>query len=406
MKKTLSLLALALCGASIYAQTPSDVETVDLGLPSGTLWANMNLGATSVTEYGNYFSWGETSIREDEYFSQETYPLYKVTQSSYIDPDGFTVTETKKGYVKYVREPDASTCGYDGFYDNKYELESVDDAASVLWGDSWKLPTEAQWKELVSECTWQTVTLNGTNGYKVVGKNNKYIFLPKGGFCYNSYSRNHRGEYACYWSSTLSYTSEEAYGFTKQDGQGGVGDTRWAGRLMRAVSTSTLTPTEKEKCKKPVIQYENGKLIFSSETEGAQYVYSISDDDMRTATTNDVVALSLTYVISVYAIKAGYDNSDVVTAALCWIDAAPQTEGIENGIGNVSANAVLIQSSNGTLNISGAREGNVINIYTTSGVMVGSAQAKGTSISIETGLRKGEIAIVKIDDKSMKVTMK
>ncbi len=54
MKKMLSLLALALCGASIYAQTPSDVETVDLGLPSGTLWANMNLGATSVTEYGNY----------------------------------------------------------------------------------------------------------------------------------------------------------------------------------------------------------------------------------------------------------------------------------------------------------------------------------------------------------------
>lgn len=406
MKKLLPLLAFALCCASVYAQAPSGVETVDLGLPSGTLWANMNLGASSVTEYGHYFSWGESSIREYEYFDQESYPLYKITQNSYIDSDGFTVTETKKGYVKYVRESDASTCGYDGFYDNKYELESVDDAASVLWGDSWKLPTEGQWEELSSECTWQPVTLNGINGYKVVGKNNNYIFLPKGGYCYNSYSRNYRGEYACYWSSTLSYSSDEAYGFTKTDNQHGVGNTRWAGRLMRAVSTSTVTPSEKEKCKKPVIQYENGKLIFSSETEGVQFVYSITDDDMRAATTTDVVALGLTYIVSVYAIKTGYDNSDVATAALCWIDAMPQTEGIANGFANVRANAVLIQSSNGMLNISGASEGTIVNIYTTSGLMVESAISTGTSLSIATGLRKGEIAIVKIGDKSIKVMMK
>ena len=359
-----------------------------------------------MTDYGSYFAWGETSIRESEYFNQESYPLYKVTQSSYIDADGFTVTETKKGYIKYVREPDASKYGYDGFFDNKYELESIDDAASVLWGDSWKLPTQTQWEELVTECTWQAVTLNGINGYKVIGKNSKYIFLPMGGYCYNSYSRNYRGEYACYWSSTLSYTSEEAYGFTKHEGQGGVGDTRWAGRLMRAVSKINQSPVEKEKCKKPIIQYENGKLTFSSETEGAQFVYSITDDDVHTATTADVVALGLTYIVKVYASKTGLDNSDVITATLCWIDTDPKTERIQNGVAQVRANAVLIQSNNGILNIDGINNGTDIAVYSSTGMMVSSVKASGTSTSIATNLRSGEIAIVKIGDKSVKVLMR
>lgn len=406
MKRVLSLLAFAVGYGLSYAQAPSDVETIDLGLSSGTLWANMNLGANSVTDYGNYFAWGETSIREYEDFNQEAYPLYKVSQNSYIDADGFTVTETIKGYTKYVREQDASAYGYDGFFDNKYELESVDDAACVLWGDNWKLPTQAQWEELTTECSWQSVTLNGINGYKVVGKNGKYIFLPKGGYCYNGYSRNYRGEYACYWSSTLSYTSEEAYNLTKQDGQGGVAGTRWAGRLMRAVSSTTLSPTEKERCKKPIVQYENGKLIFSSETEGAQFVYSITDDDMRTATTNDVVALGLTYIVNVYAIKTGLDNSEVATAVLCWIDATPQTEGIVNSVAEVSARAILIQSNGSTLTIQGADDGTDIIVFSSAGVMVGASKVSGSSSSIKTGLRSGEIAIVKIGDKSVKVMMK
>lgn len=367
----------------------------------------MNLGANSVTDYGNYFAWGETSIREYEYFNQESYPLYKVTQSSYIDADGFTVTETKKGYIKYVRETDASTYGYDDFYDNKYELESVDDAASVLWGDRWKLPTEAQWEELSTECTWQAVTLNGVNGFKVIGKNDKYIFLPKGGYCYNSYSRNYIGEYACYWSSTLSYTSEEAYGYTNTGNpNSSVGNTRWAGRLLRAVSTTNLPPVEKEKCKTPAIKYEDGKLLFSSDTEGAEFVYSITDEDMRTATTSEAVSLSLTYVVNVYASKTGLENSDVVTATLCWIDAEPKTEGIENGVAQVRANAVLIQSNSGILNIEGVYDDTDITVYSTAGMMVGSSKASGASTSITTGLRNGEIAIVKIGDKSVKVVIK
>ena len=72
----------------------------------------------------------------------------------------------------------------------------------------------------------------------------------------------------------------------------------------------------------------------------------------------------------------------------------------------VRGNAILIQSSNGTLNIRGAADGTSIGIYTTSGVMIGSAKSTGTSTSIATDLRKGEIAIVKIGNKSVKVVMK
>lgn len=387
------------------AQVPSNVESVDLGLPSGTLWANMNIGANSVTEYGNYFSWGETSIREYHNFYQKYDPLFKVTENSYIDDDGFTVTDKIQGYIKYVKKTDATTCGYDGFYDDKTDLESVDDAACVLWGEDWKLPTEAQWRELESECTWQAVTLNGINGYKVIGKDNKYIFLPKGGYCYNEWSENYKGEYACYWSSSLSYSSEEAYGFTKTDDSRGVGDSRWAGRLLRAVSTTGTMPVEKEKCMKPLISYENGELRFTSETDGAEFVYSITDNDIRTATTDYAVSLGLTYNISVYATKSGYENSDIATATLCWIDTDPKTEGIENGVAQVRANAVLIQSHDGTLSIAGVVDGTDIAVYSTSGQMVGSAKAHDTTSTITTTLRSGNVAIIRIGEKSVKVIM-
>lgn len=78
----------------------------------------------------------------------------------------------------------------------------------------------------------------------------------------------------------------------------------------------------------------------------------------------------------------------------------------KNSLEQVRANTILIQSYNGTLNIQGASDGTNICIYSTSGMMVGSAKSVGSSASIATSLRNGEIAIVKIGDKSVKVVMK
>ena len=159
-----------------------------------------------------------------------------------------------------------------------------------------------------------------------------------------------------------------------------------------------------EKCGTPTIGYNDGKLTFTCKTEGAECVANISDTDIKTHYGNEI-SLTVTYTISVYATATGYENSDVATATLCWIDTEPKTEGIESGVAQVKANAVLIQSHDGTVSVEGVADGTDITIYDTSGQMVGSAKAQGTISTISTSLRRGNVAIVRIGDKSVKVVM-
>ena len=97
---------------------------------------------------------------------------------------------------------------------------------------------------------------------------------------------------------------------------------------------------------------------------------------------------------------------DVATATLCWIDTEPKTEGIESGVAQVKANAVLIQSHDGTVSVEGVADGTDITIYDTSGQMVGSTKAHCNYTTIATNLRNGSVAIVRIGDKSFKIIMK
>lgn len=156
------------------------------------------------------------------------------------------------------------------------------------------------------------------------------------------------------------------------------------------------------KCSTPIITYNNGELAFSCDTEGAEFVYEISDADIKKGYVANV-KLDATYHISVYAAKTGYNNSDVATATLCWIDVDPKTEGITNGVANVRAMPVMIQNNGNALKISGVPEGCVINVYDLSGQMVGSAKAASETTDISTSLHSGEIGIVKIGEKTIKV---
>lgn len=162
---------------------------------------------------------------------------------------------------------------------------------------------------------------------------------------------------------------------------------------------------QQQKCEKPIIHYSNGKLSFECATDGATCQSTITDTDIASYSENEI-QLSVTYNISVYASKAGYDNSDIVTATLCWIDADPKTEGIESGVAQVKANAVLIQSHDGTVSVEGVADGTDITIYDTSGQMVGSTKAHCNYTTIATNLRNGSVAIVRIGDKSLKIIMK
>jgi hypothetical protein len=158
-------------------------------------------------------------------------------------------------------------------------------------------------------------------------------------------------------------------------------------------------------CSRPTIHYKNGTLSFSSQTEGASFQYTISDSDIKSDEGN-VVKLNVTYNISVYATKTGYNNSDIATATLCWIDVDPKTEGITDNVAQVRAKAVLIQSNGSTLSISGAEDGTSINVYSINGAQVGSAISQNGEATINTILQPSSVAIVKIGDKSVKVVIK
>lgn len=136
-------------------------EYVDLGLPSGTLWATRNIGANTPVEYGDYFAWGETKPKD----------VYDWGTYKWCKGSGHTFT-------KYCTNYDY---GYNGFTDHKRKLDPEDDAAYVNWGSSWRMPTKEQQDELREKCTWTWTTLDGVNGRLVTGPNGNTIFLPAAG---------------------------------------------------------------------------------------------------------------------------------------------------------------------------------------------------------------------------------
>jgi hypothetical protein len=148
------------------------------------------------------------------------------------------------------------------------------------------------------------------------------------------------------------------------------------------------------KCVTPTISYSDGRLYFMSETEGADFIYSINDNDIKAGNGNEV-QLEVIYQISVYATKPGYENSDVATATLCWIDADPANEGITNGVANIRVKALLIQNTNNVFTISGTDIGTSICVFDTSGKMIGSATSTSDITNVPTSLQPGNIALLR-----------
>ena len=166
---------------------------------------------------------------------------------------------------------------------------------------------------------------------------------------------------------------------------------------------------EIQKCATPTISYANGEVTFNSETEGVTFIYDtdIEDEDI-TGGIGNKVQFSVTYHISAYATKEGYENSDVVTATLCWIDVEPRTEGIsdEDAVTEVKALPVLIQTQGGTISVQGPDDGTMVSVYSADGKLYGSSVTNNGSATIATTLQPGSIAIVKIGEKSIKVAIK
>lgn len=178
-------------GPVAYTTCPDEnhPHLIDLGLPSGTLWACCNVGATTPEGYGGYYAWGETS--EKSVYNEVTYQYCTGT-----DSDG------------------------DGWYDSNKQYQNIGsdiagtqyDVATVKWGSGWCMPSNAQHEELISNTTSEWTTVNGINGRKFTGSNGGTIFLPAAGDRWGS-DLYLVGSYGYYWSSSLyeSYPSDAWY---------------------------------------------------------------------------------------------------------------------------------------------------------------------------------------------------
>ncbi|MBQ9559109.1 MAG: Ig-like domain-containing protein [Bacteroidaceae bacterium] len=185
----------ATCMVTVEAANETH-EYVDLGLPSGTLWATCNIGANAPEDFGDYFAWGETVGGKTD-FSWGTYILCNGSSNT---------------LTKYCAS-DSPYMGYNGFIDNLTELLPEDDAAYVNWGADWRMPTKDQFDELLNT-NYTTVEYTGQNGIaglKITsirtGYTDRSIFLPGGG-CYNGSTLEHPNLFGEYWSRTLLYNNK------------------------------------------------------------------------------------------------------------------------------------------------------------------------------------------------------
>ena len=175
-------------------EVPSKYEFVDLGLPSGTLWADRNVGAEKPEDFGLYFAWGETQgyseITDEKQFSWSDYELCGGSDST------LTKYNNNSSY---------------GTVDNLTVLEQVDDAAYVS-DNTCRMPTKVDFEELTANTTSTWETLNGVNGRRFTSKTNgNSIFVPAAGRCYDGSVYN-VGSDGYLWSSSLN-ESNPRYGW-------------------------------------------------------------------------------------------------------------------------------------------------------------------------------------------------
>ncbi len=182
---------------TIEGAAADEHQYVDLGLTSGLKWATCNIGADAPEEYGDYFAWAET----EPYYSSLAPLAWKDGKTGY---SWGTYTWCEGSYNTQTKYCVSNSFG---IVDNKTVLEAEDDAAYANWGSSWRMPTDDEWTELMTECDWTWTTLNGVNGRLVTGPNHNSIFLPAAGSWFET-DLEDTGAVGLYWSSSLGTTSD------------------------------------------------------------------------------------------------------------------------------------------------------------------------------------------------------
>ena len=217
-------------------------EYVDLGL--SVKWATCNVGATSPTDYGDYFAWGETEPYYQPGYAQSESPLWKSGKSAGYDWSTYKYCNgSSSTMTKYCTKSSYGTVDYEAM------LDLTDDAARANWGGSWCMPTPTEFEELLNRdnCAWiwyasGNSEFNGVAGYKVTsrksGYKGNYIFLPAAGYRVGT-SLDNAGSSGGYWSSFLdtggSSVARGLYFSSVYRGTSGSRNFRYYGRSVRPV---------------------------------------------------------------------------------------------------------------------------------------------------------------------------
>ena len=192
MKKICAALLFSAIIVSVFGQDKSksgdlSFTYVDLGL--SVLWADCNLGASTPSEYGSYYAWGETEPKP--FYSWDNYHNYEPPRDEATD----------------VYEDLADPMGMLGYHRSReyvpLKLQPANDAATVLLGAEWRMPTNDEFNELFANCDYDTVTVNGVIGLryssKIAGYEDRSIFIPYGGYMDGT---EIVGEYLGFWTWT------------------------------------------------------------------------------------------------------------------------------------------------------------------------------------------------------------
>lgn len=390
-------------------------EYVDLGLPSGTLWATCNIGAKFPSEFGDYFAWGET----EGYHSGKT--DFDIEHYKFYDKE-------KAGFYKYATN--ISQWAGEGSYDNKRVLEPEDDAATVLWGTEWRMPTLDEIEELLTYCYWRyTSSYNGSGVsgyivYKRLDRDNveidqdaafnttcaglynlscKHIFLPAAGYYHGrKFEIGESGGYKLgkYWSKTLKEDRLNYYAYYLSLGSciESYAMERFDGRSIRPVHKHII-----KECPAPQISYVNGKIRYTSNVDDVEFYGNIRCIDNKNTYTKEV-DLNATYEISVYAKKDGV-KSETTYAVLTWLKDEDENETAVEDI-KVPSTPILISGYNGSLTISNLEEGTEVSFYTTTGMHIISEKVRNGAIHVSLPNCKGQVIIIKMGSRSGKYVVK
>jgi uncharacterized protein (TIGR02145 family) len=224
---------------------PSGAMGVDLGLPSGTLWANMNIGATSPQEDGLYFAWGETkgytsNTSDGRKFDWASYKWMTTDSTTWRGINKYQAADGETTGCWYQYDWDIEDYKFVG--DGKTVLDVADDAAAANWGGDWRMPTIEEIEELLANTTNEWITVGTVKGRKFTSKvknaDGTYnsIFLPAAGRRFVA-SLVGQGTDGYYWSASLytSYTHDARHLNFRSGSASTNGSYRYYGRSVRAV---------------------------------------------------------------------------------------------------------------------------------------------------------------------------